>query len=79
MCMYIFSVDSLKLVIKKLSGQPIPPPPAGNPQRVDEMSTAGTVHSKTPHDKVYLWQRIKLQEFIKTFCTYIIIKHQKKR
>ena len=29
MCMYIFSVDSLKLVIKKLSGQPIPPPGGG--------------------------------------------------
>ena len=29
MCMYIFSVDSLKLVIKKLSGKPIPPPGGG--------------------------------------------------
>ena len=29
MCMHIFSVDSLKLVIKKLSGQPIPPPGGG--------------------------------------------------
>ena len=25
--MYIFSVDSLKLVMKELSGQPNPPPP----------------------------------------------------
>ena len=29
MRMYIFSVDSLKLVIKKLSEQPIPPPGGG--------------------------------------------------
>ena len=28
-CMYIFSVDSLKLVIKELSGQPTPPLPRG--------------------------------------------------
>ena len=25
-CMYIFSVDSLKFVIKEFSGQPTPPP-----------------------------------------------------
>ena len=28
-CMYIFSVDSLKFVIKEFSGQPTPPPPPG--------------------------------------------------
>ena len=29
---------------KFLKNRPLPPPPAGNPERVDEMSTAGTVH-----------------------------------
>ena len=28
-CMYIFSVDSLKFVIKEFSGQPTPPPRGG--------------------------------------------------
>ena len=28
-CIYLFSVDSLKLVIKELSGQPKPPEGAG--------------------------------------------------
>ena len=28
-CMYIFSADSLKFVIKEFSGQPTPPPRGG--------------------------------------------------
>ena len=33
-CMYIFSVDSLKFVIKEFSGQPTPPPRGVQPDGI---------------------------------------------